>query len=200
MSPAALVPGGRDDVGSVRRRSAATVDRSCAWIACFGCWRAGGCRIGFVIDRRRSLAGASDAIVARDRRDARRVRRSAADLGGRASREEPRGHDVGPLSLRAASALCRARASWASASPSPPTALVVAVLVLGYLAITLTAAIRTEEAHLTEKFGNDYPDYRNGKVSDGATIQRRARDEEPGVSRARPDFSPSSPSSRGRRR
>ncbi len=30
---------------------------------------------------------------------------------------------------------------------------VVAVLVLAYLAITLTAAIRTEEAHLTEKFG-----------------------------------------------
>jgi protein-S-isoprenylcysteine O-methyltransferase Ste14 len=43
---------------------------------------------------------------------------------------------------------------------------VVAVLVLGYLAITLTAAITTEEAHLTAKFGNDYPDYRNGKVSD----------------------------------
>ncbi len=42
----------------------------------------------------------------------------------------------------------------------------IAVLVLGYLAVTLTAAIRTEEAHLTEKFGNDYPDYRNGRVSD----------------------------------
>ena len=37
---------------------------------------------------------------------------------------------------------------------------VVAVLVLAYLAITLTAAIRTEEAHLTEKFGEAYPDYR----------------------------------------
>jgi protein-S-isoprenylcysteine O-methyltransferase Ste14 len=44
--------------------------------------------------------------------------------------------------------------------------LAIAVLVLGYLAVTLTAAIRTEEAHLTEKFGNDYPDYRNGRVSD----------------------------------
>lgn len=43
--------------------------------------------------------------------------------------------------------------------------LVVAILVVGYLAITLTAAIRTEEAHLTAKFGNEYPDYRNGKVS-----------------------------------
>ena len=42
---------------------------------------------------------------------------------------------------------------------------IVAVLVLGYLAITLTAAIRTEEAHLTEKFGDAYPDYRAGRVA-----------------------------------
>ena len=40
---------------------------------------------------------------------------------------------------------------------------IVAVLVLGYLAITLTAAISTEEAHLTEKFGSAYPDYRDGR-------------------------------------
>ena len=39
----------------------------------------------------------------------------------------------------------------------------VAVLVLAYLAITLTAAIRTEEAHLTEKFGVAYPAYRAGQ-------------------------------------
>ena len=38
----------------------------------------------------------------------------------------------------------------------------VALLVLGYMAVTLTAAIRTEEAHLTEKFGAAYPDYRAG--------------------------------------
>jgi protein-S-isoprenylcysteine O-methyltransferase Ste14 len=44
--------------------------------------------------------------------------------------------------------------------------LVVAILVVAYLGITLTAAIRTEEAHLTAKFGNEYPEYRNGKVSD----------------------------------
>jgi hypothetical protein len=44
--------------------------------------------------------------------------------------------------------------------------IAVAVLVLGYLAVTLTAAIRTEEAHLTEKFGGDYPAYREGRVSD----------------------------------
>ena len=39
----------------------------------------------------------------------------------------------------------------------------VAMLVLAYLAVTLTAAIRTEEAHLTEKFGAAYPDYRAGR-------------------------------------
>ena len=41
--------------------------------------------------------------------------------------------------------------------------LVVAVLVLTYLGITLTAAIRTEEAHLTDKFGAAYPAYREGR-------------------------------------
>ncbi len=48
--------------------------------------------------------------------------------------------------------------------------VVVAMLVFGYLAITLTAAIRTEESHLTEKFGAAYPDYRAGRT---ATRERR---------------------------
>ena len=42
---------------------------------------------------------------------------------------------------------------------------IVAVLVLAYLTITLTAAIRTEEQHLTEKFGEAYPDYRAGRAT-----------------------------------
>lgn len=42
---------------------------------------------------------------------------------------------------------------------------IVAAIVLGYLALTLTAAIRTEEAHLTQKFGAAYPDYRAGRMS-----------------------------------
>jgi hypothetical protein len=42
---------------------------------------------------------------------------------------------------------------------------IVAILVLGYLALTLTAAIRTEEAHLTAKFGREYPAYRDGRVA-----------------------------------
>jgi hypothetical protein len=45
------------------------------------------------------------------------------------------------------------------------------VLLVGlYLAITLTAAIATEEAHLTEKFGGAYPAYREGRATGG---QRR---------------------------
>lgn len=40
----------------------------------------------------------------------------------------------------------------------------VAALVLGYLAVTITAAIRTEESHLTEKFGAAYPAYRDGRI------------------------------------
>jgi protein-S-isoprenylcysteine O-methyltransferase Ste14 len=43
--------------------------------------------------------------------------------------------------------------------------LAVAVLVGAYLTLTLTAAIRTEERHLTEKFGDGYPAYREGRVS-----------------------------------
>jgi protein-S-isoprenylcysteine O-methyltransferase Ste14 len=41
---------------------------------------------------------------------------------------------------------------------------IVAALVLAYLGITLTAAVRTEEAHLTEKFGSAYPAYREGRA------------------------------------
>jgi protein-S-isoprenylcysteine O-methyltransferase Ste14 len=43
--------------------------------------------------------------------------------------------------------------------------LLVGALVVVYLGVTLTAAITTEEAHLTEKFGAVYPEYRNGRTS-----------------------------------
>ncbi|HVL65697.1 MAG TPA: isoprenylcysteine carboxylmethyltransferase family protein [Vicinamibacterales bacterium] len=43
--------------------------------------------------------------------------------------------------------------------------LLAGLVVLAYLAVTYTAAIRTEEAHLTEKFGAAYPDYRAGRMS-----------------------------------
>jgi protein-S-isoprenylcysteine O-methyltransferase Ste14 len=45
------------------------------------------------------------------------------------------------------------------------SSLIVAVLVALYLAVTLGAAIATEEAHLTEKFGGAYPAYRDGRAS-----------------------------------
>jgi len=41
----------------------------------------------------------------------------------------------------------------------------VAILVFGYLAVTYTAAIRSEEAHLTDKFGGHYPAYRDGTAA-----------------------------------
>lgn len=47
---------------------------------------------------------------------------------------------------------------------------VVAVMVIAYLVITLTAAVRTEEAHLTDKFGGAYPAYRAGRREG---VQRR---------------------------
>ena len=45
--------------------------------------------------------------------------------------------------------------------------LVVVTLVALYLAVTLSAAIATEEAHLTEKFGGAYPAYREGRAASG---------------------------------
>jgi protein-S-isoprenylcysteine O-methyltransferase Ste14 len=45
--------------------------------------------------------------------------------------------------------------------------VVVAGLVFAYLGITVTAAIRSEEAHLTDKFGGEYPAYREGSGSRG---------------------------------
>jgi protein-S-isoprenylcysteine O-methyltransferase Ste14 len=45
--------------------------------------------------------------------------------------------------------------------------LLVATLAGVYLVVALTAAIRTEEAHLTEKFGHAYPAYREGRSPTG---------------------------------
>lgn len=56
----------------------------------------------------------------------------------------------------------------------------VATIVAAYLVVTLTAAIRTEEAHLTEKFGASYPDYRAGRMSvaRGFSLERAVRNRE----------------------
>ncbi len=48
--------------------------------------------------------------------------------------------------------------------------LVVTALVVVYLTVTLTAAIRSEESHLTEKFGGAYPAYRAGHA--GGAVRR----------------------------
>jgi hypothetical protein len=45
--------------------------------------------------------------------------------------------------------------------------IAAAVLVLGYLTLTYGAAIRSEEAHLTDKFGAAYPDYKEGRAAAG---------------------------------
>jgi protein-S-isoprenylcysteine O-methyltransferase Ste14 len=57
----------------------------------------------------------------------------------------------------------------------------VAVLVIAYLGITITAAIRSEEAHLTDKFGGHYPAYREGTAVPGArrfSLSRALRNKE----------------------
>jgi protein-S-isoprenylcysteine O-methyltransferase Ste14 len=58
---------------------------------------------------------------------------------------------------------------------------IVAVITAIYLALTLTAAIRSEEAHLTTKFGVAYPDYRDGRaptVSRRFSLERAVRNRE----------------------
>jgi len=47
---------------------------------------------------------------------------------------------------------------------------IVAALVVAYLALTIGATVRAEEAHLTEKFGRAYPTYRAGA---GPRVARR---------------------------
>ncbi len=59
--------------------------------------------------------------------------------------------------------------------------IAVALLVTTYLGVTLTAAIRTEEAHLTEKFGAAYPEYRDGRTAGttrGFSLERAVRNRE----------------------
>lgn len=58
----------------------------------------------------------------------------------------------------------------------------VVVLIVGaYLVVTITAAIRSEEAHLTDRFGSAYPDYRRGEAADGLrrfAVERALRNRE----------------------
>lgn len=43
---------------------------------------------------------------------------------------------------------------------------IVWALIVAYLTATFTSAIRSEEGHLTQKFGDTYPAYRDGRVVD----------------------------------
>ena len=51
----------------------------------------------------------------------------------------------------------------------------VAALTIAYLGLTLTAAARAEEAHLDEKFGGAYADYRAGATAPAARTFSWAR-------------------------
>jgi len=68
-------------------------------------------------------------------------------------------------------------AGFAMAANSIP----VALMVVAYLLVTITAAIRSEEAHLTDKFGERYPAYREGVAVPGArrfSVERALRNRE----------------------
>ena len=140
--------------------------------------RAGAVSRAARVRRRRSLAfwlaqptrGAWRSVRRRGGR-----RRSAAHLGRRASREGARGHGVGAVPADAASAVSRLDAHrrrprdrvgerWRSRS-----------LVVVYLALTLTARrSAARRAHLTEKFGAAYPEYREGRATGGRSAVQPA--------------------------
>ena len=98
-------------------------------------------------------------------RDRRRGGGGDPDLGRRASGEGARSHLVRAVSRHPASSLSRLDDRRRRAGDRVGQR-VVAILVIGYLAVTLSAAIATEEAHLTEKFGGAYPAYRAGQMQE----------------------------------
>jgi protein-S-isoprenylcysteine O-methyltransferase Ste14 len=59
--------------------------------------------------------------------------------------------------------------------------VIIALVIGGFLLLTFGAAILTEEAHLTEKFGNAYPAYRDGQTASAPrrfSLQRAMRNRE----------------------
>ena len=59
--------------------------------------------------------------------------------------------------------------------------VIVASMIAVYLVATIGAAVRTEEAHLTEKFGAEYPAYREGlapPVARRFSLERALRNRE----------------------
>ena len=111
--------------------------------------------LGYALGAVALLARATDAAVAGDR--ARRLAPIGEALRIWAAGHLEKGREVtstGPYAitrhpLYAGSAIMGAGLAVAANS------VVVAVLVFAYLAVTITAAIRSEEAHLTDKFGGD---------------------------------------------
>ncbi|HYT74035.1 MAG TPA: methyltransferase [Vicinamibacterales bacterium] len=58
---------------------------------------------------------------------------------------------------------------------------IAAAIVAAYLLVMITAAIRSEEAHLTRKFGEDYPAYRSGRAAGASrrfSLERALRNRE----------------------
>jgi len=59
--------------------------------------------------------------------------------------------------------------------------LIVAIVAALYVAITITAAIRTEEAELTDRFGQQYPAFRQGQSTPAVrafSVRRAMRNRE----------------------
>ena len=114
----------------------------------------------------RVVAGAADARGAWPSGAAIAVvGEGAAHLGRRPSREGPRGHGVGSVSPDAASAVCRLGAHRRSGLPIASASVSAAVAGRRVPGADDGAAIRSEEAHLTEKFGAAYPEYRDGRAT-----------------------------------
>ena len=121
-------------------------------------------RLGFPSAVAGAVAGAADRAQPRGRRaswrsSAKRCASGRPGISRRAARS-PRPARIASRGIRCISV----RRSSASDSRSRRRAVAAACWWSRYLAITLTAAMRSEEAHLTEKFGAAYPAYREGRA------------------------------------
>ena len=105
-----------------------------------------------------ALLLAANLGIAGRRHGDRRRRRSDSCLGGRTSREGPRGDDLGPYRfirhpLYLGSSIMGIGVGIASRS------LVASLVLIVYMGATIAAAIRTEEAFLRRQFGDAYDAY-----------------------------------------
>ena len=105
-----------------------------------------------------------DAAIARDRRRDRARRRVGAHLGRRPSRKGARGDAVGAVPDYPASSVCRV-CRYRDGRRGGVGARQRDALIGAYMAITILAAVRHEEANMRASFGDGYDAYLESRAA-----------------------------------